>query len=80
MTGAACHKANGTITTLALDNNKIGVEGAIKLAGALKATFCDVFFQVRTACSSAITGAGSRLQPSVNFGTEEVNLDWEIVR
>ena len=39
MTGFARHKDNDAITTQDLRLNKIGVEGAIALAGALEAAF-----------------------------------------
>ena len=75
MTGSTCHKANGTITTLVLDNNKIAVEGAIALANALKANFAMCFSRCYKHVLLAVMGAVSRLQPSLSWGTNKVNFD-----
>ena len=40
------HKANGTITDLNLDGNKIGDDGARALADGLKATLASCFWTV----------------------------------
>ena len=42
-TGTAFHKANGALTKLFLEQNKVGDKGAIALADALKATFAMCF-------------------------------------
>ena len=75
MTGSASHKANGTITSLGLAGNKIGDVGAVALAGAIKATFGMCFSMFARHVLLAFQGAVSRLHTSLNFGTDEVNLD-----
>ena len=77
MTCSAYHKANGTITELYLNENTIGDVGAVALADALKATFAMCFSMSARRVPLAIVGAVSRLQPFLNFGTHEVNLDLE---
>ena len=77
MTGSAYHKANGTITSLGLNENTIGDVGAVALADALKATFAICFSTCARHVLLAFQGAVSRLQTSLNFGTHEVNLDLE---
>ena len=59
-----------------LDTNKIGVEGAIALAGALKATSAMCFSMCARHVLVAILGAVfPSHKHSLNFGTDEVNLD-----
>ena len=77
MTGSTSHKANGTITSLELQQNKIGDVGAVALADALKATFAMCFSMCARHVLLAILGAVSLLQTSLNFGTHEVKLDRE---
>ena len=76
----AYHKANGALTALWLDWNKIGDNGAIALADAVKATFAMCFSSGASSMFScpSLTQCPDDNHP-LSLGTNEVNFDVRVL-